>query len=143
MICISHTASLRETSRTFRFLSGAIYFRISTDGIHYEYLCTYIDDLLFAVDDPELFLKQLQDRFILKGSTPTQQHLGCVFDRDEDGTLYMDPSGYIDRMEESYITSFGSKPASKGCSSPLEKGDHPKLDTSAFLEEDDIEIYQS
>ena len=55
----------------------------------------------------------------------------------------MDPSGYIDRMEESYVTSFGSKPASKGCSSPLEKGDHPKLDTSAFLEEDDIEIYQS
>ena len=46
-------------------------------------------------------------------------------------------------MEESYVTSFGSKPASKGCSSPLEKGDHPKLDVSAFLEEDDIEIYQS
>ena len=109
----------------------------------YEYLCTYIDDLLFAVDDPELFLKQLQDRFTLKGSTPTQHHLGCDFDRDEDGTLYMDPSGYIERMEESYITNFGSKPSSKGCSSPLEKGDHPELDTSAFLEEDDIEIYQS
>ena len=73
--------------------------------------------LLFAVDDPELFLKQLQDRFILKDLTSTQHYLGCDFDRDEDGTLYMDPSGYVDRMEELHITHFGSKPASKNCSS--------------------------
>lgn len=38
-------------------VNDEIYFRISADGTHYEYLCTYIDDLLFAVDDPELFLK--------------------------------------------------------------------------------------
>ena len=56
-----------------------IYYRVSKDGTHYEYLCTYIDDLLFAVDDPEMFLTKLQERFKLKGSAPTQHNLGYDF----------------------------------------------------------------
>ena len=47
----------------------------------------------FTVDDPVLFIKQLQKRFKLKGLAPTQHHLGCDFPRDKDKTLCMDPSG--------------------------------------------------
>ena len=54
----------------------------------------------------------------------------------------MDPSKYIDKMEETYERLFGEPPTDK-VSSPLTKGDHPELDTSIFLEENDIEIYQS
>ena len=54
----------------------------------------------------------------------------------------MDPSEYIDKMEETYERLFGEPPNDK-VSSPLTKGDHPELDTSVFLEENDIEIYQS
>lgn len=95
----------------------------------------YIDDFLFAVDDPILFLEQLEKRFKLKGLPPTQHHLGCDFVCNKDKTLCMDPSGYIGRMEESYVSHFGVK-AEKDMGlvhSPLEKGNHPKLDVSAFL----------
>ena len=51
----------------------------------------------------------------------------------------MDPSKYIDKMEETYERLFGEPPNDK-VSSPLTKGDHPELDTSVFLEENDIEI---
>ena len=54
----------------------------------------------------------------------------------------MDPSKYIDKMEETYERLFGEPPTDKVLS-PLTKGDHPELDTSIFLEENDIEIYQS
>ena len=122
-----------------------IYYCVSKDSTHYEYLCTYIDDLMFAVDDPVLFIEQLQKRFKLKGSAPTQHHLGCDFLRNKDKTLCMDPSGYISRMEESYVSNFGIKPEKDigPVHSPLEKGDHPELNVSAFLNDEETRIYQS
>ena len=79
----------------------------------------------------------------MKGTEPTQHHLGCDFGQDSDGTLYMDPSGYILQMEESYLTHFKEKPKQPKRNSPLERNDHPEMDTSAFLEEEDTLIYQS
>ena len=55
----------------------------------------------------------------------------------------MDPSGYITRMEESYMTHFKVKPKASKRNSPLEKNDHPEIDVSEFLGEDDILLYQS
>jgi hypothetical protein len=52
--------------------------------------------------------------------------------RDNDGTLCFGPQKYI---------MFGTKP--KEYSSPLEKGDHPEIDTSEELNEDGIKMYQS
>ena len=48
-------------------------------------------------------------------------------------SIYMDPSGYIGRMEESYFTHFKVKPRPPRRNSPLERNDHPEMDTSAFL----------
>ena len=93
----------------------------------------------------EELLEQLQGEpfnFDLKGSGALNFHLGCGFDRDEDGTLCMDPSKYIEKMEESYERLFGEQTNNKVLS-PLIKGDHPELDTSTFLEENNIEICQS
>ena len=54
----------------------------------------------------------------------------------------MDPGKYIDQMEETYVQHFGVKP-NKKYRSPLQKGDHPKLDTTLFLDKEGKEIYQS
>ena len=108
----------------------------------------YVDDLCTCAKELEALLKQLQMKpyeFDLKRSGALNFYLGCGFDRDEDGTLCMDPSKYIDKMEESYYEErlFGEQPNDKVLS-PLLKGDHPELDTSILLEENDIvEIYQS
>ena len=59
--------------------------------------------------------------------------------RNED--LCYAPRKYIEKMIENYERLFGSKP--RPYSSPLEKGDHPELDTTAELEEKDAAIYQS
>ena len=45
-------------------------------------------------------------------------------------------------MVEEYVRLFGEKPTSK-VRSPLEKNDHPELDTSELLDEDGIQKYQS
>ena len=46
-------------------------------------------------------------------------------------------------MEESYVTYFKVKPKHPKRNSPLEKNDHPEIDTLAFLADEDILLYQS
>ena len=83
----------------------SIFMRPSSCGTVYEYVATYVDDLCICAKKPEELLEQLQGdpfNFDLKGSGALNFHLGCGFDRDEDSTLCMDPSKYIEKMEESY-----------------------------------------
>ena len=43
------------------------------------------------------------------------------------------PKKYIEKLEETYVRLFNTEP-SKGPKTPLEKNDHPELDTSDVLE---------
>ena len=77
----------------------------------------------------------------LKGTGHIKHHLGCNYGRDEDGTLYSEPTDYVEKMLSNYEKIFGKKP--RQYSSPLSKGDHPELDTSELLEMEETKIYQS
>jgi hypothetical protein len=119
-------------------------FMRKNDGI-YEYIATYVDDLCFVVKDPDALLKQLQSapyHFKLKGSGPMSFHLGCGFERDKTGILCMNPLKYIEKMAQAYEQLFGVKLGTRA-KSPLEEGDHPELDTSEFLDDEDTQKYQS
>jgi hypothetical protein len=80
-------------------------------------------------------------KFKLKGTGPTTYHLGCDFFRNKDGVMCMAPNKYIDKMVSTYEQMFGCKPSTK-VSSPLEKGDHPEIDTSDILDKKGIQQYQ-
>ena len=113
-------------------------------GDHYEYVGVYVDDLAFAMKDPQTFADVLQNKykFKLKGTGPLEFHLGCNFYRNDDGILCMAPTKYIDRMVDNYTRMFNEKPK-MNVQSPLEKNDHPELDDSEFLEATGIQQYQS
>ena len=53
----------------------------------------------------------------------------------------MNPKKYIEKMMQSFERMFGERP-NKRPKSPLEDVDHPELDTSAFLNEDNTINYQ-
>lgn len=109
----------------------------------YEYIAVYVDDLCIAAKDPEEIINTLKNKykFKLKGDGPLKYHLGCDFFRDPDGTLSYAPKKYIEKILANYNLMFNEKP--KEYSSPLEKGDHPEIDTSPCLDEDGIRKYQS
>jgi hypothetical protein len=96
-------------------------------GDVYEYIATYVDDLEIASKDPKAIIDELMNThgFKLKGTGPICFHLGCHFGRDPDGTLFMQPKKYIEKMKENYKRLFGAKEKST-YRSPLEKGDHPE-----------------
>jgi len=58
-------------------------------GDHYECIAVHVDDLLIASEDPDSVIKLLTEtcQFKLKGTGPTEFHLGCDFFRDEEGVM--------------------------------------------------------
>jgi len=54
----------------------------------------------------------------------------------------MHPKKYIDKVTQSYERMFGYKPRTN-VTSPLEKGDHPELDTTELLDANGVTQYQS
>jgi hypothetical protein len=63
------------------------------------------------------------------------------FTRDNDGTLCISPTKYIEKLIKNYEKSFGIKP--KEFASPLEKGDHPEIDTLELCTTEQVAHYQS
>ena len=120
-----------------------IWIRPAADQSCYEMVAVYVDDLAIGMKDPGSFLCVLTDKykFKLKGSGPITFHLGCDFER-KDGVLCMAPRQYIERMVTQYERMFAAKPRTT-VTSPLEKNDHPEVDTSDFLDEEGIQQYQS
>jgi hypothetical protein len=100
-------------------------------------------DLAIAAINPEEIINNLKAKHSLnfKGVGPISFHLGCDFQRDEDGTLSFGPKKYIEKMLDNYERVFGEKP--REYSSPLEKNDHPELDSTDFLVGEEISLYQS
>ena len=114
------------------------------DGI-WEYIGVYVDDLAFAMKNPQEFVDILKKKygFKLKGTGPITIHLGCDFFRDSDGVLCMAPMKYIEKRIANYSKLFNEK-LQKKIKSPLKPGDqHPELDDTELLNADGIQKYQS
>jgi hypothetical protein len=54
----------------------------------------------------------------------------------------MEPQKYIEKLVDNYTCIFGEGPK-QNMLSPIEKGDHPELDTSDLLDLEGINLYQS
>ena len=121
-----------------------VWMRVTKDGRCYEYIAVYVDDLMFAMDDPEAFEKLLREdyNFKLKGTGEIDYHIGMDFFRDEDGVLCIKPAKYIEKMMDSYKRMFGTTPSTR-VYSPLEANDHPELDNSELLDAEGTQQYQS
>jgi hypothetical protein len=62
------------------------------------------------------------------------------FRRNDRNELCISPQWYIEKMVDNYKRLFGESP-SYHSQSPLESNDHPEIDSSKFLSEDDIQKY--
>jgi hypothetical protein len=103
-------------------------------GNLYEYIAVYVDGLAIAMKDPKELtdILEKQHNVKIKGTGPITFHLGMDFTRDDDNSLCISPTKYIDQLIQNYEKSFGMKP-NTSVTSPLEKGDHPELDMSALV----------
>ena len=103
----------------------------------YEYIAVYVDDLCIAAESPSAIIQIFKSKYHLKvkGDGKLTYHLGADYFEDPDGTFVSQPKKYIDKLADTYKRLFNEDPP-KGYKTPLDKNDHPELDTSEILEGD-------
>lgn len=113
------------------------------NGDIYEYIASYVDDLCIVAKDPKSITDILVEKYKYKLNCTGHLsfHLGCDFFCDDNGVLCFAPRKYVEKMIAGYVSMFGEQP--RQYSTPLEKGDHPEMDTSEELDEAGVKKYQS
>ena len=105
----------------------------------YEYIAVYVDDLCIAAESPSAIIDIFKTKYNLKvkGDGKLSYHLGANYFEDPDGTFVIvsQPKKYIDKLAETYKRLFNDEPP-KDLKTPLDKNDHPEIDTSEILEGD-------
>ena len=101
----------------------------------YEYIAVYVDDQCIAAESPSAIIDIFKTKYDLKvkGDGKLNYHLGADYFEDPNGTLVSQPRKYIDKLADTYKRLFNSDPP-KGYKTPLDKNDHPEIDTSEILE---------
>ena len=92
---------------------------------HWEYICTYVDDLLVMSREPEKFMTELKKTFKMKGVGPPTYHLGADFVRHPNGKLSWGSKTYINKILLQFKCLFPDMQFSKRTGTPLDHGDHP------------------
>jgi len=103
-----HSSGLRWSERLADVLRSMGFFPSKAEkdiwmrdkGDHYEHIAVYVDDLMIASRIPEVIVKALIDEhnFKLKGTGPTEFHLGCDIYHDKQGVLCYAPKKYIEKI---------------------------------------------
>ena len=108
----------------------------------YEYIAVYVDDLCIAAESPSAIIQIFKSTYQLKvkGDGKLTYHLGADYFDDTDGTFVSQTKKYIDKLADTYKRLFNEDPP-KGYKTPLDKNDHPELDTSEILEGDMVAKY--
>ena len=116
-----------------------IWFKRNIELNLYEYIAVYVDDLCIAAQNPKEIFNILKSKYKLKvkGDGPLIYHLGADYYQDP---VVSQPKKYIEKLKETHVRLFNTEP-SKGLKTPLEKNDHPELDTSDILEGQNVNHY--
>ena len=114
-------------------------------GSHYEYVATYVDDLLYCGKDPKKFYATLEKdyKYKLKGVGHPTYHLGGDFKRvsEPESILTWGALTYVKRMLVNYENTFGEPVPKREVHAPLTPNDHPELDDSPLLDREEKKIY--
>jgi hypothetical protein len=118
-----------------------VWLKMRLDGSGYDYISTYVDDFLITAKDPWVYMKKLQEIYVIKDPKPPDSYLGATYNVCPNETWSITASDYIKeairqiekRLE---ITLREEK-------TPMKTEDHPEEDSSEILDNDMHREYQS
>ena len=113
---------------------------------HYEYVATYVDDLLAFGKKPRDLIDTLRKKYTLKGVGEPEYYLGAdlvdLTSLQWGGTKYgLSAKTYIGRLVEQIEQTLGTE--LRKCDSPLPEGYHPEQDGSPVLPREKAAVYRS
>jgi len=125
-------------------------FWIKECGDHYEYIATYVDDLLVFSRDPMALITTTKDDYILKGIGEPEYYLGGnvkTLDKTWGGTTatallvrtYI--ANVVEKFEQMLAPSTEMLFLLRAYSTPMADGYHPELDDTPLLDPKEASQY--
>jgi hypothetical protein len=114
---------------------------------HYEYLETYVDDILIWSKDPMAVIKSLEKTYMLKSVGIPEYYLGGNVKflgeawKNQGLGLALSAKTYIQNVIPKFEGLFGKE--FKAIKTPMSEGYHPELDDSPIFTENDSAKYIS
>ena len=110
-------------------------------GDHYEFVATYVDDLLVYSRDPMSLIEKIKEDYILKGIGTPEYYLGANVDQldeqwEKNGIhTALSAFTYIKNVTEKLEQMLGGLPFAKQ-KSPMSEAYHPELDDTPYLDQE-------
>ena len=120
---------------------------IKDKGDHYEYLATFVDDILLWSKDPMSVMNELKKVYILKGVGIPEYYLGGNVEmldehwKSDSVGLAMSARTYIENVIPKFETLFGHE--FKKEKTPMIENFHPEIDDSPLCSPDDAARFRS
>jgi hypothetical protein len=114
---------------------------------HYEYLATYVDDILIWSKDPMAIIKALEKTYMQKSVGILEYYLGGNVEflgeawKNQGLGLTISAKTYIQNVILKFEGLFGKE--FKPIKTPMSEGYHPEVDDSPLCTEDDSAKYRS
>jgi hypothetical protein len=132
-----------DTLRNLKFVpmryDNDVWYRLSEDESHYEYVCTHSDDFMIVSKKPEAVMEALEEVYVIKEKGPPDYYLGNDYKKDSRGRWVIGCKIYLKEALTRVETMFGILTKK---SVPLPSGDHPEMVTSAVLNDDEHRKFQ-
>ena len=138
-------AHFADVLRSFGFhatrFDQDVWYRRSQDKKYYEYVCTHVDDFCIFSKEPQPIMDQIKSIFTVKSEGPPSYYLGNDFVQNKKSKLwYLGCKTYI-KEGIARVEGLLGKQLSKH-DTPMAAGDHPELDDSQILNDEDHTKYQ-
>ena len=118
-----------------------LWIRLSDDQEKYEYIATYVDDIIIVAKDPNKYLNVVKDKYPIRNIEETPEYyLGNNLEMRDNNTIKVHSKKYITEIINRYENKHGTL---KKENVPATPKDHPEMDESPFLDEEGIKQYQS
>jgi hypothetical protein len=108
-------------------------------GDYYEYIATYVDDILAFSKDPMTLIEEVKKDYVLKGVGIPEYYLGRNMEEVRDPSLLaqgirtiLSAKTYIHNVLGKLESMFDGGPFKK-CSTPMMETYHPELDDTPLL----------
>jgi hypothetical protein len=107
----------------------------------YEYVCTHVDDFMIVSKNPEKVMNEIETVYSVKDSSkgPPDYYLGNDYKKDKRDRWCIGCKKYLTEAISRIEAIFGNLPKKD---TPMVDGDHPELDESSPLNDDEHRQYQ-
>ena len=118
-----------------------LWMKLSDDGTKYEYIATYVDDIILVAIDPMIYLDQIKEQYPIRNiETNPEYYLGNNIDVRSDNTIKISSFKYISEVIRKYEQTNGTL---RKENVPATPDDHPEMDDTPFLDRAGITKFQS